>query len=293
MESAQKDSLEQVEATVTIMVDNTVMELIPNSETVERISMPNRNFIAEHGFSALIETGDRKILVDTGATGIALEHNLRLLGLDFDDIDITFLSHGHSDHTGGIHRIKGRIIAHPDAFYKRFIETKDGGMVDLSAPETDSRSQVIELHREPVKLARGVITTGEIPRIHEWEELKVFRISRNGKLSKDRVFDDQGVIINTRKGLVVIAGCSHSGIVNTIEHAIKITGINDVYCVIGGFHLIGPGEAKIDRTIEEFRRLNIKKVIPLHCTGFEAIKRMSMSLSKEFEYGTAGCMIKF
>ncbi len=293
MESEKREVTEQIDATVTILVDNTVMELIPGSESIERISSPERSFIAEHGFSVLIETEENKILIDTGATGIALEHNLSLLGLALDDIDVTFLSHGHSDHTGGIHKVKGRIIAHPDTFHKRFIETRDGGMVDLSAPEGDFESQFIEMHREPVKLAKGVFTTGEIQRIHEWEELKVFKISRNGKIENDRVLDDQGVIINTKKGLVVIAGCSHSGIVNTIEQAIRIAGISDVYCVIGGFHLIGPGEDKIDRTIDEFKRLKVKKVVPLHCTGFEAIKRMSMSLSQEFEYGTAGCRMEF
>ncbi|MCL4475961.1 MAG: hypothetical protein M1508_07025 [Nitrospirae bacterium] len=81
--------------------------------------------------------------------------------------------------------------------------------------------------------------------------------------------------------------------VNTIEQAIRITGRKDIYCVIGGFHLIGPGEAKIARTINEFRRLNVQKIVPLHCTGFEAIKRMSVEMPEEFEYGTAGCRIFF
>ncbi|GBE02758.1 metallo-beta-lactamase superfamily protein [bacterium BMS3Bbin06] len=293
MESIGEWDLETVEAAVTILVDNTVMELIPGSEIIERISKPNKNFIAEHGFAALIETGGKRILVDTGATGIALEHNLGLIGLSVDDIDVTFLSHGHSDHTGGIQRVRGRIMAHPDTFNKRYIESKGGVIFDLSSPEIDLESRNIELHREPLKLAGGVMTTGEIPRLHEWEELKVFRIQRNGKMLNDRVLDDQGVIINTNKGLVIIAGCSHAGIVNTIEHAIEITGITTVYCVIGGFHLIGPGEDKIDRTIEEFRRLKIGKLIPLHCTGFEAIKRISIAFPVEFEYATTGCRMEF
>lgn len=285
--------LEVVEAAVTILVDNTVMELIPGSGMINRISKPGASFIAEHGFAALIETEGKKILVDTGATGIALEHNLSLIGLTFDDIDIIFLSHGHKDHTGGLPKVKGKIIAHPDVFYERYLETKEGARFDLSSPQTDSLMHKIEFFREPVRLAKGVITTGEIERIHQWEELKIFRVKKNGKIIDDRIIDDQGVIINTRKGLVIIAGCSHAGIVNTIEQAIRITGIKDIYCVIGGFHLIGPGEAKIERTINEFRLLNVKKIVPLHCTGFEAIKRMSVEMPEEFEYGTAGCRIFF
>ena len=109
----------------------------------------------------------------------------------------------------------------------------------------------------------------------------------------DMVLDDQGVIINTKEGLVIIAGCSHAGIINIIEQAAKITEIKDIYCVIGGFHLIGPGEAKIERTIKELKRLGIQKIVPVHCTGFEAIKRMSTEMHEEFEYGTAGCRIFF
>ncbi|MCL4474816.1 MAG: MBL fold metallo-hydrolase [Nitrospirae bacterium] len=206
--------LEVVEATVTILVDNTVMELIPGSRMINRISKPSASFIAEHGFAALIETEGKKILVDTGATGIALEHNLSLIGLTFDNIDIVFLSHGHNDHTGGLHKVKGNIITHPDVFYERYLETKEGARFDLSSPQTDSFMHKIDFFREPVSLAKGVITTGEIERIHQWEELKIFRVRKNGKIIDDRIIDDQGVIINTRKGLVIIAGCSHAGIVN-------------------------------------------------------------------------------
>ncbi|MFO0753459.1 MAG: MBL fold metallo-hydrolase [Thermodesulfovibrionales bacterium] len=287
------EDLETVEAAVTILVDNTIMELIPGSTMISRLSKPSASFIAEHGFSALIETEDKKILVDTGATGIALDHNLGLVGLTVDDIDVVFLSHGHNDHTGGLHKVKGKIIAHPDSFFQRYLVPKEGVSYDLTSPHLDPQKHSAEFHKEPVKLSAGVITTGEVPRIHEWEELNIFRIKKNDALLSDRVLDDQGIIINTRKGLVVIAGCSHAGIINTIEQAIKVTGVQSVHCVIGGFHLIGPGESKIERTIEELRRLKVQKIVPIHCTGFEAIKRISIAMPNEFEYGTAGCRMSF
>lgn len=286
-----KKPLETVDATITILIDNTIMEFIPDSAMIKRLSEPGRNFITEHGFAALIETGAMRILVDTGATGLALKHNLALLGLGSGDIDVIFLSHGHNDHTGGLPDIGGRVIAHPDSFLERYLTPNEKTSYNLTSPALDPDRHKVEYHRGPVELAPGVVTTGEIPRLHQWEELRIFKIKREGALEDDRVMDDQGVVINTREGLVILAGCSHAGIINTIEQAVKLTGIKKIYCVIGGFHLIGPGEAKIDRTIAEFKRLGIEKIVPIHCTGFEAIKRISQEMPDEFEYCTAGCSI--
>lgn len=285
--------LDVVKAKLTILVDNTIMELIPDSNYVKRRSVPHNNFLAEHGFSALIETEESKVLLDTGVTGIAMEHNLGLLGFTPDDIDVVVLSHGHNDHTGGLAKVKGRIIAHPDSFHERYLSPKEGVMYDLTSPGLDPEKHKVEYHRGPVEVAKGITTTGEIPRIHEWEELKMFKVKIDGVITEDKLLDDQGVVINTEKGLVVIQGCSHAGIINTIEQAIKITGIDEVCCVIGGFHLIGPAEKKIDRTIREFERLKVKKVIPIHCSGFEGIKQVSLQMPEQFEYCTAGCELNF
>lgn len=287
------DNLEAVKARLTILVDNTIMELIPDSGLVKRRSKPHMNFIAEHGFSALVETEDAKILIDTGVTGVALEHNLALLGVSMDEIDVTVFSHGHNDHTGGLAKVRGRIVAHPDSFDERYLEPKEGVKFDLTSPRPDPGQHKIEYHTGPVKLARGVMTTGEVPRIHEWEELKVFRRVKKGSVENDRVMDDQGIVINTENGLVVVQGCSHAGIINTVEHAKKVSGVDEVFCVIGGFHLIGPAEKKIDKTIGEFKRLNVRKVIPIHCTGFEGIKQVSLQMPEQFEYCTVGCALDF
>ncbi len=177
--------------------------------------------------TVLIETGNKKILVDTGATGIALTHNLGLLGLSFDDIDVIFLSHGHYDHTGGLPATKGKIITHHHAFCERSLVAKQDVSVDLTGPAPNGDHHSLEYQRGPVKLAEGVITTGEINRIHDWEELSIFRIKKNEEEEVDRVWDDQAVIINSEYGLVIVAGCSHAGIINTIKHAMKITGENN------------------------------------------------------------------
>ncbi|OGQ99625.1 MAG: hypothetical protein A2521_16825 [Deltaproteobacteria bacterium RIFOXYD12_FULL_57_12] len=278
---------------LTVLVDNTIMELLPDSNFIKRLSTPPTHFLAEHGFSALIETEGGKILVDTGSTGIALQHNLKQLGLSFDAIDLIFLSHGHYDHTGGLPAATGRVIAHPDAFCERFLVPKQGISIDVTGSAPMAANHALECHKGPVTLAEGVMTTGEVERVHDWEELPIFKIRKDGAEEIDRIWDDQAVIINSRQGLVIVAGCSHAGIVNTIKHAIKITGLAKIYCVIGGFHLIGPGEAKIDRTIEELKRLDIQKIVPLHCTGFEGIKKLSTEMPDQFEYCTTGCRIEF
>ena len=282
---------EPISSIITILVDNTIMELIPNSQFVVRLSRPNNSFICEHGFSALIETENKKILIDTGSTGIAVTHNLKLLGIRPEDIDIIVLSHGHYDHTGGLRNFSSRIITHPDAFYERYLVTPSNVKLDLTCSGSDMFIDRVEFHRGPVQLAEGIWTSGEVKRRHLWEGLNTFEIKRGGEIQPDNIMDDQGIIISSKNGLVVISGCGHSGIINTIEQGIEMSGIKDVYCVIGGFHLIGPGEAKIDRTIKELKRLNVQKIIPIHCSGFEAIKRISTEMPDKFEYATTGCRI--
>lgn len=280
---------EPVSAKVTVLVDNSVMELIPNSAMVQRLSEPNHSFVCEHGFSVLIETGDRKILIDTGSTGIALAHNLEVLGVKPEEIDLICLSHGHSDHTGGLSRVPARILTHPDAFFRRFLVTPAGKRYDLTCPNQETLKDRVEYHKGPVQLAPGVWATGEIPRTHAWEPLRVFEIDRRGKPEPDEVLDDQGVVISAKEGLVVIAGCSHAGIINTVEHAIRLSGISKVLCVLGGFHLIGPAEAKIGETIKHMQDFGVQKIMPVHCTGFSGIKQFSEQMKGAFEYVTAGC----
>ncbi|MDA8174154.1 MAG: MBL fold metallo-hydrolase [Nitrospiraceae bacterium] len=286
-----KKGWQPVSASVTILVDNTIMELVSGSSFIARLSKPGNSFLAEHGFSALIECGGKKILLDTGATGVAVLHNLKLIGLQPEDIDMVVLSHGHNDHTGGLNLFHGKIIAHPDAFVKRYLVTPAGASFDLTCPVQKNLKDRAQLEKGPVMLAPGIWTTGEIERTHKWEELDLFRIRRENDMESDSIRDDQAVVISSGSGLAIIAGCSHAGIINTIEQAVRISGINEVYCVIGGFHLIGPGENKIERTIAELKRLKVKKIVPIHCTGFEGIKRLSIEMPREFEYATAGCKI--
>ena len=282
---------EPVSASITILVDNTIMELIPGSKFIARLSGPRNSFLAEHGFSALIEAGNKKILLDTGATGVAVVHNLKLLGLKPEDIDMVVLSHGHNDHSGGLKLFPGKIIAHPDAFAERYLVTPAGASFDLTCPGHEDLKNRARLEKGPVMLVPGIWTTGEIERTHKWEELDIFRIQRENVKEYDSIRDDQAIVISSPNGLAIIAGCSHAGIINTIEQAVKMSGIDEVYCVIGGFHLIGPGESKIDRTITELNKLNVKEIVPIHCTGFEGIKRLSLEMPSEFEYATAGCKI--
>jgi 7,8-dihydropterin-6-yl-methyl-4-(beta-D-ribofuranosyl)aminobenzene 5'-phosphate synthase len=261
---------------------------------------------AEHGFSALIsvfgEGRKRSILFDSGVSSTGVVENAERMGLDLSEVECIVLSHGHYDHSGGllsvvkaINNPKLSIIVHEDMFKKRGIADSDGTVrifTEFPKKEQLSSVQLIST-KEPALIADGlVLVTGEIPRVTSFEVgVPQHRVFEDGLWQPDPwVWDDRAVVINIKgKGLLVVSGCAHAGIVNTILYAQQITGIKDVFAVFGGFHLAGKeGERKIDQTVRELKRINPELVAPSHCTGWKALFAMAQAMPDAFVWNSVG-----
>ena len=220
-------------------------------------------FESEHGLSFLIEVDQHKILFDTGASDLYIR-NATKLGIDLEEVDRIVLSHGHWDHGNGLEHLAGkRLICHPACFDKRF--RKSGGAylgLSLSREEVAKKFE-LETFRHPVKLSDHLWFLGEVPRRNDFEAKSTKYKLEDG--SDDFIRDDSGLAVITKKGLVIISGCAHSGICNMIEHARRVTGIFEVAAVIGGFHLKA-NNRQTQKTIKYLEMLEVSRVLPSHCT---------------------------
>jgi len=244
-------------------------------------------FLGQHGISILLEPESRgkkrAVLVDVGQNPDALLFNMEKMNIPVPTIDMVVLTHCHYDHTRGLATLvravgkKGLpIIGHPDIFRPNFVTCpflRHVGMTD-----GDSMEKVEEaggrwyLSKDPFPLMDGLITTGEVPRNTDFEStgISLFTL-KNGLLKEDPMPDDISVIARVKgKGLVIITGCSHAGIVNIVQHAMKLTGTESIHAIIGGLHLIEVPAERIARTVEALSELHIDLIAVGHCTGFPA-----------------------
>jgi 7,8-dihydropterin-6-yl-methyl-4-(beta-D-ribofuranosyl)aminobenzene 5'-phosphate synthase len=261
------------------------------------------DFLGEWGLSVLLETENEKILLDTG-TSISAVHNADILGIDLGKIDKIVLSHGHYDHTGGLREVLGRmrkeieVIAHPDIWQIKYARRKGKPDQYIGIPfqqeELESLGARFRLTREPVKIADDIWTTGEVPMINEYETIDTGLFIKQGStFEPDQVMDDRAVVIKTGSGLVIILGCAHRGMINTIYHAREITGINEVRAVIGGSHLIGASEERLYQSIAALKELGIQKLGLCHCTDLPVISILAQEFGESFIFNKAGTRLEF
>ena len=239
--------------TITVLNDNT----------------PGRGMLSEHGLSFHIQTDDRKVLLDAGP-GEVFKKNSEKLGLDLFDLDAVVLSHGHWDHGNGLRYLPSLpLYAHPAVFKKRYHRERNEDYIGLDFNRADLEER-FDLHitDKPFQMGRNIWYLGEIARLNNFEAKSTAYIDDDG--NEDFVPDDSGVAVKTKDGLIVISGCAHAGIVNTINHAKKVTGIENVRAVLGGFHLKNANELT-RQTIREIKQMNIKDVYPSHCTDLPAL----------------------
>ena len=258
-------------------------------------------FLAESGLSILVQTDGVNILMDTGLSYTAV-HNAQLLGIDLSTIDKIVLSHGHYDHTGGLREVlkikkDAEVIAHPDIWASKYTRRDNQARehyigVPFPREVLESLGAMFKLTRDPVRISEHAITTGEIPMASSYEQVEdnLF-IKEKGILHQDPLADDLALVIDAEFGLVVILGCAHRGIINTLRHAQKLTGKDTVYAAIGGTHLIRASEKRLEKTVNDLTYIGIKKLGASHCTGFRAQSRLFQEFGGAFFLNNSGTRI--
>jgi len=298
---------------ILTLIDNYVDVLLPSTDVVTRppLSIEGKvkgdTFLAEHGLSLLVTVcqGEDKhtILLDTGYTKVGVLHNMEQMGIDVKEIETIVLSHGHMDHTGSLNAIldkmPGRIplVVHPGAFvYPRYTRQPDGAknLWPRTLVKDDLEQKNIEMveSESPTLIADDMImVTGTVERTTEFEKgMPNALVEKDGEIVKDPIIDDQALVIKlNEKGLVVITGCAHAGVINTVMFAQKTTEEQKIHAVLGGFHLTGPFFEKIhDETFEELKKFDLDVISPMHCTGRKAIQRISEEFPSGFVLNSVG-----
>lgn len=266
---------------------------------------------AEHGFSMLIRTmqtgKSNSILFDTGSSSNGVIENARRMNIDLNEVGTIVLSHGHWDHSGGlvsslnaISRVDLSVVVHEDMFKTRGVANSDGTIRIYPEFPTkiELRAAKLIVTKQPYLIADDrVLVTGEIPRETSFEKgYRQHRVLVNRLWQPDPfIRDDRAIIIYVKgKGLVVISGCAHAGIVNTLNYAKRITGIAKVYAVIGGFHLAGKeGETRIQQSVEEIQIINPAIIAAAHCTGWRAKCKMANIMPKKLIWNNVGNLYNF
>jgi len=267
---------------------------------------------AEHGFSALVKTTvDGKthtLLFDFGFSEDGAAQNARTLGVNMNEVEAAALSHGHSDHTGGMKKLvalTGKhdlpLITHPSAFkVMRYLKFGEGMNINFPKLTREMVKQaglsVVETEEPYALLDNTILFLAEIPRSTDFEKgFPIAYYQKDGNEIWDAIEDDTSIVMNLKnKGLVILSGCAHAGIVNSVQRAIDVTGIDQIHAVMGGFHLSGPlFEPIIERTTRELRKFHPAHVIPTHCTGRKAIMAMEKELPDQFILNMAGTKLTF
>lgn len=253
----------------------------------------------EHGLSFWIEYGDRRVLFDTGQTGLLLE-NARTLGVDLSKADAIVLSHGHYDHTGGLAAVldialRAIVYMHPAALLPKFArkgtESRAIGMSDSTKKRILAHAQDkrVVWTENPTEVMPGLFVTGQIPRNTDFEDVGgAFYVDENCHKA-DALPDDQAVFLHTPRGLVILVGCSHAGVVNTLDYIVKLSEQRQIDSVVGGMHLLSASQGRIRKTANAFQSYNVRNIGLAHCTGADAAQQIRDAFPDRcFLYSTGG-----
>ena len=284
-----------------------VQRAIPVKDMEAKISI-----LAEHGFSAIVTvTADeisRSLLFDFGFSEHGAAYNADALGLDLTIVEAMVLSHGHMDHFGGFEQLAERVgkkgielVLHPTAFRtSRFIKVTEEIKIRLPALKRErfenAGISLFETQEPRMLLDNSALFLGEIPKKTEFEKgFPRMYYDEGGEIKWDPIEDDSAIVANVkRKGLVILSGCAHSGIINTIKYAQDVTGVENVFVVMGGFHLTGADfEPIIEPTTEALKAFNPQYVVPTHCTGRKAVMHLEKEMPDRFLLNMSGTKMVF
>ena len=266
-------------------------------------TMLSDTHIGEWGFSAMIEADGQRILFDTGSREKTVIQNAKELKINLDNIDNVFLSHNHKDHTGGLINLK---LNHPTSFSNAHI----GEGIFYSRPNSSGNDHYIlnnkntldelginfKTHQNPSQVMPGLWTTGQIPRKYDeknWSELGKM-VDSNGNIVEDTIPEDQSLFFDTDNGIVLISGCGHAGLINTLDYVKKIIPNRPIYKIIGGFHLLNLNEKKLEWTAKKMEEFGVKFFVGAHCTGLNStysIRNFMNLSSKNVLVGSVGTYI--
>ncbi len=276
-----------MKAKITVLSENSVVK--------------SGTLLGEHGFSALVERDDDRVLFDTGR-GYVLLHNARVLGVDLGSIGKVAISHGHSDHTGGLGELfqdgkRRNVYAHPDIFHSRFHEVSGGAPKPIGMPFCKSYLEglgaVFHLSEEPQLICEGVMTTGVVPRRTPFEtgDTTLVLGEEHGG-GRDPLSDDLSLVVEGESGLIVLLGCAHAGVINILDHVRKMVPERPIKAVVGGTHLGKSGEDQMAATIEAMKGMGVEMVGASHCTGLAGSARLMAALGDSFFFAGVGATVE-
>ncbi len=299
---------------ILTVIDNYMDVFLTDSNEVKRYPLSNQDclnppLLAEHGLCYYITVHDGEdkhtILVDSGFTDVGCIHNINTLGLNLDQVEAFVLSHGHFDHIGCMYKLyepgylpQGTpLYLHSKAFSQRGLKFPAGGkcsLPQLSEKELRDRGAKLVMEDGPCLIGNDCcLLTGEVPRRSFEIGFPIgWRLNGQDEI-RDDIPDDQSLIFHIKgKGLVVVLGCGHSGVINILNHAKALTGCEDIYLVMGGFHLTGKiFEKYATQTIDALLEMNPKMVVPSHCTGFNSTVEFTKRMPEAFVLNSVGTTI--
>ena len=274
---------------LTILCENSVDQVSPYG------------LLGEHGFSCHLQTPGGDFLFDTGG-GMTIMNNGKLLGIDFTGLQGILFSHGHFDHTGGLKQVlektgKIPIYAHPDLFSEHYSKNS-GKMHNIGIPwpqeELEKLGADFKFSATPCEVTPDLLLSGEVPRISKVEtgDPNLLSRSEQGEQITDPLCDDLSLFINSDKGLVILLGCAHAGLLNIIDHAIKVTGQEKIHMVLGGTHLKFCSEEQMTATLDRLAELDVDLIGASHCTGLRGARMLAERFGKRFFSASVGVMIE-